>query len=496
MTSAVGTRRSYAQIRFRLLGAAVSLALTGLVGPGSGALPGKSAADVVLPPADPQVASALDTSLLDSSSALATGAVGIKKIQHIVVIMQENRSFDHYFGTYPGANGIKMKDGQFVPCLKVPNQSYCIRPYHDKGPLDAGGAHHVPDAIADINGGKMDGFIKRALSQQHWQCTSTHDPHCTPGTRVPDIMGFKNRSDIPNYWAYADQFVLQDAMFVPNLSWSLPAHLAMVSGWVARGCKNGDPTTCTANFREPNWNHNRTKPNPDYAWTDLTWLLKQAGVSWAYYVANGSQPDCWDGDAICPQRSQSAKTPDMWNPLPFFDTVQQDGQVNNVKRLKAFYNAVCEQHAAAGQLDHSERHEQRAPAGTHLHRAGVRDRPRQRDHEVAGVGQHRDLHHVGRVGRLLRPRRAARRGRQRLRPARPRAGHQPVCEARLHRPADAELRRLPEVHRGSLPGRLAHRSGHGRAARPAADGARERRHRWATCGTTSTSRRPRGRRSS
>jgi phospholipase C len=153
-------------------------------------------------------------------------------------------------------------------------------------------------------------------------------------------MGFKNRSDIPNYWAYADQFVLQDRMFVPNLSWSLPAHLAMVSGWVAR-CKNADPATCVNNVKEPMFNHNYTTPDPHYAWTDLTWLLKHAGVSWAYYVANGSQPDCYDGDAVCPPRAQSAKTPTMWNPLPYFDTVKQDGQVNNVKRLKAFYNAAA-----------------------------------------------------------------------------------------------------------------------------------------------------------
>jgi phospholipase C len=335
----VAVRTPGLRIQMGIAGVAVSLALSGVIGPATGAQPGKSAADLVLP-AGPQAASVLDVSELDRSGAVATGPVGINKLKHIVVIMQENRSFDHYFGTYPGADGIRKKDGQFIPCLKVPNQTYCIRPYHDKGPLDAGGAHHVPDAIADIDGGKMDGFVRQVLAKPHWPCPTTHDAHCTPGTHVPDIMGFKNRSDIPNYWAYADQFVLQDRMFVPNLSWSLPAHLAMVSGWVAR-CKNSDPATCVDNVKEPMFNHNYTTPDPDYAWTDLTWLLKHAGVSWAYYVANGSQPDCYDGDAVCPPRTQSAKTPTMWNPLPYFDTVKQDGQVNNVKRLKAFYNAAA-----------------------------------------------------------------------------------------------------------------------------------------------------------
>jgi phospholipase C len=328
------------RLQLGIAGVAVSLGLSGLIDPGSGAQPGKFAVDPVLPAAA-RAASVLDASQLDSSAAVATGAVGINKIKHIVVIMQENRSFDDYFGTYPGANGIKKRNGQFVPCLKVPQQNFCIRPYHDKGPLDTGGPHHVPDAIADIDGGKMDGFIKRVMSQPHWQCTTTHDAHCTPGTKVPDIMGHKNRSDIPNYWAYADQFVLQDAMFTPTPSWSLPEHLFMVSGWSARGCHDGDPMTCTNNNREPNWNHNYTKPDPDYAWTDLTWLLKHAGITWAQYVANGSQPDCWNGDAICPKRPQSSLTPSMWNPLPYFDTVKIDGQLRNIKRLKAFYKAVA-----------------------------------------------------------------------------------------------------------------------------------------------------------
>ena len=327
------------RLRLGVAGVAVSLALSGVIVPGSGTQLGKSGSGTLLPAAL-QAAAPFDASQLDTSGITVTGAVGINKIKHIVVIMQENRSFDHYFGTYPGADGIRMKNGMTTPCLKVPNKSYCIRPYHDKGPLDAGGAHHVPDAIADIDGGKMDGFVRQVMAKPHWWCPTTHDSHCTPGTHVPDIMGYKTRSDIPNYWAYADQFVLQDRMFVPNNSWSLPAHLAMVSGWSARGCNNGDPMTCQNNVKEPSWNKEHTRPDPDYAWTDLTWLLKHAGVSWAYYVANGSQPDCFDGDAVCPPRPQRAKTPTMWNPLPYFDTVKQDGQVNNVKPLSAFRKAV------------------------------------------------------------------------------------------------------------------------------------------------------------
>src|SRR6266576_3518711 len=55
---------------------------------------------------------------------------GIHKIQHVVVIMQENRSFDHYFGTFPGADGIPMQHGVAIVCLPDPNADSCVRPFH------------------------------------------------------------------------------------------------------------------------------------------------------------------------------------------------------------------------------------------------------------------------------------------------------------------------------------------------------------------------------
>ena len=58
--------------------------------------------------------------------------VGIHKIRHVVIIMQENRSFDSYFGTYPGADGIPMKDGVPTVCVPDPANGTCVRPFHDR----------------------------------------------------------------------------------------------------------------------------------------------------------------------------------------------------------------------------------------------------------------------------------------------------------------------------------------------------------------------------
>ena len=76
--------------------------------------------------------------------------------------MQENRSFDSYFGTYPGADGIPMRNGVPTVCVPNPVTNGCQRPYHDTADRNAGGPHDHSDAVADINGGKMNGFIKQA----------------------------------------------------------------------------------------------------------------------------------------------------------------------------------------------------------------------------------------------------------------------------------------------------------------------------------------------
>ena len=64
------------------------------------------------------------------------------------------------------------------------------------------------------------------------------------------------------------------------------------------------------------------------AWTDITWLLYNKHVSWAYYVQTGDQPDC-DNDSAetCPPVAQSYLTPGIWNPLPIFEDVQKDHQL-------------------------------------------------------------------------------------------------------------------------------------------------------------------------
>jgi phospholipase C len=263
----------------------------------------------------------------------------IHKIKHVIVIMQENRSFDHYFGTYPGADGFpRTPSGDFAVCVPDPARGLCQKPYHDTNDLNAGGPHGQASFTTDVAGGKMDGYIAEAENARRKGCKENpNDPICSQRAANPDVMGYHDGQDIPNYWAYARNFVLQDHMYEPNASWSLPAHLFMVSEWSARCTRLGDPMSCINALQNP---VNPTNSRADYAWTDLTYLLHKRHVSWRYYVFSGTEPDCEDDGMICESVKQGAKTPGIWNPLPYFTTVQDDEQVDNVATLSAYFRAA------------------------------------------------------------------------------------------------------------------------------------------------------------
>jgi phospholipase C len=271
---------------------------------------------------------------------------GIHKIKHVVVIMQENRSFDSYFGTFPGADGIPMKAGKALVCNPDPKTRVCVRPFDDPRDRNAGGPHQHMDAVNDIDHGSMDGFVALERKALSLACRpdSPEVACAVPSNRI-DVMGYHDAREIPNYWAYAKTFVLQDHMFEPDTSWSLPMHLFMVSEWSAKCSRRHDPHSCRSAIQSPapppGGRQNTTGHAPDYPWTDLTYLLHKHHVSWRYYVFKGREPDCENDAAIvCRPKKQSAKTPGIWNPLPWFDTVRSDHQLRNITSISHFFRAA------------------------------------------------------------------------------------------------------------------------------------------------------------
>jgi len=236
----------------------------------------------------------------------AVAPVGLHKIRHVIVIMQENRSFDSYFGTYPGARGIPKG-----VCVPDPRNGGCVRPYADHHDSNTGGPHMTASHWADVHGGKMDGFVARA------------EVNCGPTASCrTDVMGHHTGGDLQNYWAYARHFVLDDRMFESPHSWSLPSHMYEVSGWSANCARPRNPMSCVS----AGMPRNRTASSPTpFAWTDLTWLLHKKHVSWGWYLDHGAR-----------SKANPAGVFSFWNVLPGFTDVHTDRQLGNIRPLTAF----------------------------------------------------------------------------------------------------------------------------------------------------------------
>ena len=128
-------------------------------------------------------------------------------IKNIVIVFQENHTFDNYFGTFPGADGTLGKNY----CLpKTKGSKSCVSPFHDSNLTPVDMNHSWSSAHDDYDGGKMDGFIYSEGSQE--------------------TMGYYDSGDLPSYWKAAQQYVLCDRYFTSVMSESLPNHLSLVAG--------------------------------------------------------------------------------------------------------------------------------------------------------------------------------------------------------------------------------------------------------------------------
>ncbi|MGE5378789.1 MAG: alkaline phosphatase family protein [Bacteroidota bacterium] len=266
-------------------------------------------------------------------------AMAREKIRHVVIIMQENRSFDHYFGTYPGADGIPMQNGHPTVCSPDPVTRQCIKPFHDPNDINYGGPHGMSAAIVDINQGKMDGFVRSVMEGRKNYCANPTTPGCSSGEQGPDAMGWHDAREIPNYWAYAQYFVLHDRMFEPSASWSLPAHLFLVSGWSARCTNPDDPLTCMNDIKNPP-QAAQGSTKEDYAWTDMTYLLHKNNVSWGYFLTEGIEPDCSNDQMFCDEQPLALDVPGVMNPLPNFSTVHDDTELDHIRPTAKFLAAL------------------------------------------------------------------------------------------------------------------------------------------------------------
>jgi phospholipase C len=208
----------------------------------------------------------LGTILVLTFAFLGCSAQKINPVKHVVLIFKENHTFDNYFGTFPGVDGASTgvtSTGIVVPLMPLSDA--------DQAPL----CNSWDCAIEGIDGGKMNAFdlISSGLSAY---------------TQASE-------QQIPNYWQYAQHFVLADHYFTSVHGPSLPNHLftlaAQSGGTIDNVSSGGGGVACdgtpTGTVTVVDANGNRTAQSPCFDFTTLADLLEDAGLSWKYYAGGG-----------------------------------------------------------------------------------------------------------------------------------------------------------------------------------------------------------------
>ena len=230
---------------------------------------------------------------------------GLTAIQHFVFIIQASRSFDHYFGAYPNVDGIVTPSG----CVGTGAPTACVASYHDTNLINRGGPYSAAAAAASIDNGLMDGFLAQSLAAQGAGKCATPGSNCAPGTDPNDVMGYHDYHEIPNYWSYANLYVLQDRFFESVAAASLSSHLYMLAA-------QSGGYTGAAGQAQP----------ASFAFPEITQFLNSGQVTWKFYAATGNVPDT-QGGALTGTVAQTPQTPatfTIWNPLPAFPAVKND----------------------------------------------------------------------------------------------------------------------------------------------------------------------------
>jgi phospholipase C len=216
-----------------------------------------------------------------------------RPIDHIIIIYQENRSFDNYFGTYPGANGIL---GKNIALPIKEGSNIMVSPFHlnatGKSWLDTHDlSHEHTVCLKAYHNGSMDGFIYAEESNY--------------------TMGYYDSTDISYYWDLASEYTLMDNFFSSEMGPSLPNHLYLISGQsggIYDNVKGVELRNTTLDFPL------------------IMDELDKRGISWTYYTG-----------------MKNISNPYLWNPLPACKSFKDNqSRFNNIAPNTRFISDVEE----------------------------------------------------------------------------------------------------------------------------------------------------------
>ncbi len=247
----------------------------------------------------------------------------LSDIEHVVFLIQENRSFDHYFGSYRGVRGfsdprpLKLTDGSGLPVFAQPGYDQPgygghLYPFHLDVSRNGECVHDIDHDWGpqhrSWNGGRMDGFVREHLKDEGQNGTVT--------------LGYYTRADLPYYYALADSFTLCDAYHCSVLGPSDPNHVHIVSGWLDPDGRYGGPLV----------GNRPDTGGPQLSWTTMPERLRAHGISWKVY----------SGDT-----TNNPVTTD--SPFPMFKQYHSDPDLNQ-RGLQTSYPTDFNNDVAAGAL--------------------------------------------------------------------------------------------------------------------------------------------------
>jgi phospholipase C len=228
----------------------------------------------------------------------------LSDIEHVVIFINENRSFDSYYGTYRGVRGfhdakvLKLNDGSEQSIFAQPFPGAAGEPYGghllpfhfdtNKGGECVNDISHEWAALHECwNGGALDKFLS-----VHLQANGLRDG--------PNTMGYYTREDLPFFHALADAFTICDHYHCSVIGPTDPNRMYTMSATIDPDGKNGGPSLQTLVT-------NREQQFGKFTWRTYPEQLQAAGVSWKIY----STPDGDYGD----------------NVLPYFKAYQEDAKL-------------------------------------------------------------------------------------------------------------------------------------------------------------------------
>jgi phospholipase C len=219
--------------------------------------------------------------MLASADARARGCgAQLGDIEHIVVLMQENRSFDEFFGTFPGVRGFDDHRNR---------QAFAQPGYHGPGshnghlpPYHMDGRKPVGQCVSDPN----HDWTPQHLSWNHGHNDRFYAVHSRPewdGAAGANVMGYFTEGDLPYFWALARAYTLCDMYFSSVIGPTEPNRLYSVSATLDPAGRNGGPSVETV--------FDAQGLVGDFRWTTMPEQLQARGITWKSYTAANGQFD-------------------------------------------------------------------------------------------------------------------------------------------------------------------------------------------------------------